>query len=220
MTLKDEGEVSAGQDFIFSDRKYTFTLAKNELTMTIEEANKIIDKAKTMMEHAIEHLNHELAKVRTGKASPSLVSEIKVEYYGSPTLLNQVANVSISDAKTIVIQPWEKSMLRTIENALFEANLGITPQNDGEVIRLTIPPLTEDRRLGLVKQAKHLAEEAKVSVRNVRRDSMEHIKKLVKDGFPEDMGKKKEDEIQKLTDSHTEQATRLAEAKEKDIMAI
>ncbi len=188
--------------------------------MTIEEANKILDHARLMMEHAIEHLDHELNKVRTGKASPSLVSEIKVEYYGSPTLLSQVANVSISDARTIVIQPWEKPMLKHIENAIFEANLGITPMNDGEVIRLTIPPLTEERRLTLVKQAKHLAEDAKVSVRNVRRDSMEQIKKLIKDGFPEDMGKRKEDEIQKLTDSHTEQAARHADAKEKEIMII
>ena len=188
--------------------------------MNLEEANSILDKAKKRMDNAIEHLNHELSKVRTGKASPSLVAEIKVEYYGSATPLSQVANVNISDAKTIVIQPWEKSMLRTIENALFEANLGITPQNDGEVIRLTIPPLTEERRRDLVKQAKHLAEEAKVSIRNVRRDGMESIKKLVKDGFPEDLGKKKEDELQKLTDHHTEQSGKLAEAKEKDIMAI
>jgi len=188
--------------------------------MTIEEANKITDRAKTLMDHAMEHLSHELIKVRTGKASPVLVAEIKVEYYGSPTLLSQVANISISDAKTIVIQPWEKSMLRPIENALFEANLGITPQNDGEVIRLTIPPLTEERRMGLVKQAKHLAEDAKVSVRNVRRDSMEQIKKLVKDGLSEDMGKKKEEEIQKLTDSYTDQSGKLADAKEKEIMII
>ena len=188
--------------------------------MTIEEANKVIDNAKLLMDHAMEHLSHELNKVRTGKASASLVSEIKVQYYGTPTLLNQVANVSISDAKTIVIQPWEKPMLKHIENAIFEANLGITPQNDGEVVRLTIPPMTEERRMSLVKQAKALAEDAKVSVRNVRRDSMEQIKKLVKDGFPEDMGKKKEDEIQKLTDTHTEQAARLADAKEKEIMII
>ena len=101
--------------------------------MTIEEANKVIDNAKLLMEHAMEHLAHELNKVRTGKASPSLVSELKVQYYGAPTLLNQVASISISDAKTIVIQPWEKPMLKHIENAIFEANLGITPQNDGEV---------------------------------------------------------------------------------------
>jgi len=188
--------------------------------MNVEEANKIIDKIKGLMDGAIEHLSHELTKVRTGKASPSLVSEIMIEYYGSPTPLNQVANVNISDIKTIVIQPWEKSMLRPIENAIFEANLGITPQNDGEVIRLVIPPLTEERRMGLVKQAKQLAEDAKVSIRNVRRDGMEGIKKLIKDGLPEDMGKKKEEEIQKLTDSYTAQAGKLAEGKEKDIMSI
>ncbi len=188
--------------------------------MNAEEANKVLDKAKSLMENALEHLSHELTKVRTGKASPSLVSEIMIDYYGSPTPLNQIANINISDIKTIVIQPWEKSMLRTIENALFEANLGITPQNDGEVIRLMIPPLTEERRLGLVKQAKQHAEDAKISIRNVRRDAMESIKKLVKDGLPEDMGKKKEDEVQKLTDSYSAQAGKLAENKEKDIMSI
>ncbi|HQW12424.1 MAG TPA: ribosome recycling factor [Saprospiraceae bacterium] len=188
--------------------------------MTLEEVNKIIDKATSQMEQALEHLNHELSKVRTGKASPGLVQEIKVEYYGTPTLLSQVANVSASDAKTIVIQPWEKPMLKVIENALFEANLGITPMNDGEVIRLTIPPMTEDRRKDLVKQAKHLAEEAKISIRNVRRDSMEAIKKMVKDGLAEDMGKRKEDEVQKLTDEHSDKALKYAEAKEKDILTI
>jgi len=193
---------------------------KRKTIMTIEEANKVIDNAKLLMEHAMEHLAHELNKVRTGKASTSLVSELKVQYYGAPTLLNQVASISISDAKTIVIQPWEKPMLKHIENAIFEANLGITPQNDGEVVRLTIPPMTEERRVSLVKQAKSLSEDAKISVRNVRRDSMEQIKKLVKDGFPEDMGKKKEDEIQKLTDSYTEQSGRLADSKEKEIMII
>ena len=128
--------------------------------MTSEDLNKVIDKAQHLMDQALEHLNHELSKVRTGKASPALVQEIKVEYYGTPTPLNQIANVSSSDARTIVIQPWEKSMLKHIENAIFEANLGVTPQNDGEVVRLSIPPLTEERRKELVKQAKHLAEEA------------------------------------------------------------
>ena len=188
--------------------------------MTLDEVNKIIEKAQIQMDHALEHLNHELSKVRTGKASPSLVQEIKVEYYGTPTPLNQVANVSSSDARTIVIQPWEKSMLKHIENAIFEANLGVTPQNDGEVVRLSIRPLTEERRRDLVKQAKHLAEEAKVSIRNVRRDCMEEIKKMVKNGLPEDMGKIKEEEIQKLTDGHSEHAVKYAEAKEKDILTI
>lgn len=172
------------------------------------------------MHQALDHLKHELSKVRTGKASASLVQEVLVDYYGSSLPVQQVANVSTADSKTIVIQPWEKAMLKVIEHALFEANLGITPQNDGEVIRLTIPPLTEERRKDLVKQAKHLAEEAKVSIRNARRDCMDDIKKMIKDGLPEDFGKSKEDEVQKLTNDYTLQADKLADSKEKDILTI
>lgn len=188
--------------------------------MTLEEVNKWIEKSEMQMKHAIEHLDHELVKLRTGKASPSLVSDIMVEYYGSPTPMNNVASISTSDARTLVIQPWEKPMLKVIENAIFEANIGITPQNDGEVIRLNLPPLTEERRKDLVKQAKHLAEEAKVSIRNARRDGMEHIKRLVKEGLPEDLGKRKEDEVQKLTDVYSEKAGKHADSKEHDIMTL
>ncbi len=172
------------------------------------------------MDHAIEHLEHELAKVRTGKASTTMLEGIMAPYYGTPTLISQIANVSTADAKTLVIQPWEKAMLAPIEKAIFEANLGVTPQNDGEVIRIMIPPLTEDRRKDLAKKAKALGEDAKVSIRNTRRDAMEHIKKAIKDGFPEDAGKRKEQEIQDMTNKYSTKVDQLVEAKEKDIMTV
>lgn len=172
------------------------------------------------MDKTLEHLSDEMSKIRAGKASPAMISGIMVDYYGSPTALPQVANVSASDARTIVIQPWEKKMLAAIERSIFEANLGITPMNNGEVIMLTIPPLTEERRVSLVKQCKALGEDAKVAVRNIRHKLMEQIKKEVKNGFPEDLGKKKEAEVQKFVDDHTDKVNKLLEAKEKDIMKV
>lgn len=188
--------------------------------MQSEEVNQYVQHAKELMEHAIEHLEKELSKVRAGKASASMVEGLMVPYYGSPTLLSQVANLSTADARTVVIQPWEKNMLGPIEKAIFEANLGITPQNDGEVVRLMIPPLTEERRRDLGKKAKALGEDAKVGIRNARRDGMEQVKKAVKNGFAEDMGKAKEAEIQNLTDKHIAKIDQLVEAKEKDIMTV
>lgn len=188
--------------------------------MTTEEINEHIDFAKEQMEHAIEHLQKELHKIRTGKASGSLLEGILVEYYGSPTPMSQVANISVADSRTMVIQPWEKSMLAPIERAIFEANLGMTPQNDGTMVRLMIPPLTEERRKELVKKAKHLGEEAKVSVRNARRDTNEFIKKAVKNGYPEDGGKEKESVVQHLTDKYSEKIDHYLELKEKDILTV
>jgi len=185
-----------------------------------EDLDLSFDLTKDSMTKAIDHLKVELAKVRTGKANPQMVASLFVDYYGSPTPMSQVANVSASDAKTLVIQPWEKSVLAAIERSIFEANLGVTPMNDGEVVRLSLPPLTEERRKDLVKSAKHLAEEAKVSIRNARRDMMEEIKKAVKDGFPEDAGKRWEQKTQTLTDEYGTMADKLFEAKEKDIMTI
>lgn len=188
--------------------------------MQTEEVNQFIEHTEELMDHAIDHLQKELTKVRAGKASPAILEGLMVSYYGTPTPVNQVATVSTSDARTLVIQPWEKTMLGPIEKAIFEANLGITPQNDGEVVRLSIPPLTEERRKDMVKKAKALGEDAKVSIRNARRDGMEHIKKAVKNGFPEDAGKAKENEIQKLTDQNISRIDNLIEAKEKDIMTV
>lgn len=172
------------------------------------------------MQDAIDHLQKELLKVRTGKAAPSMVSGLTVDYYGSPTPLNQVANVSASDSKTLTIQPWEKTMLGPIEKSIFEANLGLTPMNDGEVVRISIPPLTEERRKILVKNVKSLGEDAKISLRNTRQKLMEMVKKEVKDGYPEDAGKRKEDEIQKMVNAFGAKVDQIVELKEKDIMTI
>ena len=186
----------------------------------MEEINALMKATEESMNASVEHLKFELTKIRTGKASTALLIDIAVNYYGSMTPVSQVANVSTADARTIVIQPWEKNMLRPIENAIFEANLGITPMNDGEVIRLTIPPLTEERRRDLVKQAKHLGEEAKVGVRSVRHKALEAIKKAVKDGYPEDAGKDKEDAVQNLVNKFIKSIDHLIEVKEKDVMHV
>ncbi len=186
----------------------------------IEEINANFTQAKQNMDETIEHLNAELSKIRTGKASPAVLKGILVEYYGNPTPLSQVANLGTADAKTLTIQPWEKNMLGPIEQAIFAANLGLTPQNDGEIIRISIPPLTEERRKEMVKRAKAQGEEAKVSLRRARHKVMDFIKKAVKDGFPEDAGKRKEEEIQKLVDQYGKNVNTTVDAKEKDIMTV
>ncbi len=193
----------------------------NTITLMMqEEVSFYVDEAREGMESAIDHLQKELAKIRAGKASPAMLAGLMVPYYGTPTPLNQVANVSTSDSRTIVIQPWEKSMLAPIEKAIFEANLGFTPQNNGEVVHINVPPLTEERRKEMVKRSKGLGEDAKVSIRNSRRDAMEQIKKAVKDGFPEDAGKRLEDEVQNLTNKYGEKVDQLIDLKEKEIMTI
>ena len=187
------------------------------MSATIEE---YIAKGKNYMDDALEHLQKELVKIRAGKASPNMLSGIMVDYYGNATPLNQVANISTPDGKTLAIQPWEKNMLGPIEQAIFKANLGLTPMNDGEFVRISIPPLTEDRRKSLVKQAKSEGEHAKVSIRNARHKLMDFIKKEVKDGYPEDAGKRKEDEVQKIVNNYSSKIDQLVSAKEKDIMTI
>ena len=179
-----------------------------------------LEMTSILMDDSIKHLEQELVKIRAGKASPAMVSGLRVPYYGSETPITQVANITAADSRSLIIQPWEKSMLQPIEKAIFEANLGVTPQNDGEIIRINIPPLTEERRRDLVKQVKALAEDTKVSIRNVRRDAMEAIRKAVKEGYPEDAGKRAEDQVQKMTDQHIERVEQKVEAKEKDIMTI
>lgn len=188
--------------------------------MQQEEVDIYIEAAKEGMDHTVEHLQKELLKIRAGKATPDMLSGLDVPYYGSQTPLNQVANVSTSDSRTLVIQPWEKSMIQPIEKAIMEANLGFTPQNDGDVIRINIPALTEERRKQLVKQVKSAAEDSKVGLRSVRRDAMEHIKKAVKEGYPEDAGKRMEEEIENMTKSYSGKIDQLVEGKEKDIMTI
>jgi ribosome recycling factor len=188
--------------------------------MLEEDISMIIEMAQESMDQSLEHLQKELVKIRTGKASPAMLGGLLVPYYGSPTPLNQVSNVSTSDARTLVIQPWEKSMLAPIEKAIFEANLGVTPQNNGEIIIINIPPLTEERRRDLVKNAKALGEDSKVSIRNARRDAINELKKAVKDGLPEDIGKRKEGEVEELTKKYQEKVDAMIAAKEKDIMTI
>jgi ribosome recycling factor len=172
------------------------------------------------MEHALEHLKSELSKIRAGKASPSMLSSIMVDYYGSPTPLMQVANVGTADSRTITIQPWEKNMLAPIERAIFEANLGLTPMNDGEFVRINIPPMTEERRVQLVKQSKGHGEEGKVSIRSARHKMIDFIKKEVKDGYPEDAGKRKEEQVEQMTKKFYALIDELIVAKEKDIMTV
>ena len=185
-----------------------------------EEINMLLEIAKESMDQSIEHLQNELIKVRTGKASASMVSGLMVSYYGSLTPLNQVANVTSADARTLIIQPWEKTMIQPIEKAIFEANLGVTPQNDGEIIRISIPPLTEERRKDLVKTAKALTEDAKVGLRGARHKGMDGIKAAVKNGYPEDMGHDKETLIQNMTNDFGKKIDDLLAAKEIDIMTI
>ncbi len=186
----------------------------------MEEVSKLLSDAEVSMKKAMEHLDHDLAKLRTGKASTNLLSDLMVEYYGAPTLLGQVANLQVSDARTITVQPWERNMVGPIERAIINANLGMTPMNDGEVIRLSVPPLTEERRKDLSKKAKACGEETKVAVRNIRHKVLDGVKKAVKDGLPEDMGKRKETEIQDMVNKYVAGVDKVVEAKEKEIMTV
>jgi ribosome recycling factor len=177
-------------------------------------------EAKVYMEKAVDHTDNEFSKIRAGKASPAMLDGIMVEYYGNPTPLSQVGSVNSPDARTLVIQPWEKSLLGPIERAIMEANLGFNPQNDGIIIRINVPPLTEERRRDLVKRAKGEAENGKIAIRNIRKDTNEKIKKFKADGVSDDDIKVGEAECQKLTDAYIVKIDQLAELKEKDIMTV
>jgi len=185
-----------------------------------ELIKKQINDAKALMDKAIDHADNELNKIRAGKASPSMLDDIMVDYYGSPTPLSQVGSVNTPDARTIVVQPWEKSLLGPIEKAIMEANLGVNPQNDGTIIRINVPPLTEERRRDLVKKAKNEAENGKIAIRNIRKDTNEKIRKLKSEGVSEDEMKTGEGEVQKLTDTYIAKIDTLSVAKEKDIMTV
>lgn len=176
--------------------------------------------AEEKMELAVAYLDDSLSHIRAGKASSKLIDGIRVEYYGSLVPISNVANVSVPDARTIAITPWEKPMFKEIEKAIINSELGITPENNGEVIRLAIPPLTEDRRKALVKQSKAEAEQAKVSVRNARRDAIDGLKKAVKQGMPEDVEKDAENQVQKLHDKYLKQIDDIFAAKEKEILTV
>ena len=179
-----------------------------------------LDDCKDGMNKSVAHTENELTKIRAGKASPGMLDGVSVDYYGSATPLSQVSNVNTPDARTIVIQPWEKSLIGAIEKAIVDANLGLNPQNDGIVIRLAVPALTEERRRDLVKKVKEEAERGRIAIRNIRKDANESIKKLKNDGVSEDEIKTGEAEVQKLTDSYIVKVDQLAELKEKDVMTV
>lgn len=180
----------------------------------------ILEDARETMQKALNHLESELIRIRAGKANPQMLEGLTVDYYGSPTVLNQVGNVSVVDSRTLTIQPWEKNMLQPIERAIINANLGVTPQNDGNIIRLFMPPLTEERRKEFVKRANGEGEHSKVAIRNIRRDSIEQIKKLQKDGLSEDEAKDAEKSMQELTDKYISLVDKHLAAKEKEIMSV
>lgn len=185
-----------------------------------EELNIVLEDAAQTMAKAIQHLEAELVKIRAGKANPNMLDGITADYYGSPTAISQVANITAMDARTISVQPWEKNMLQVIERAIIAANIGINPQNDGNIIRLFLPPLTEERRKELVKRCNGEGEQAKVSIRNIRRVAIEDVKKLQKDGLSEDAAKDAETEAQVMTDKHIGLVEKLLAAKEKEIMSV
>ncbi len=185
-----------------------------------EELNMYLDECQDTMNKTILHFEKDLSKIRAGKASPQMLESVIVDYYGVPTPISQVSNIGIADARTIVIQPWTKSMIEHIEKGILKANLGFTPMNNGEVIRINIPALTEERRKQLVKQVKVEGENTKIALRNIRRDTNEEVKRLKKDGLPEDVAKEAELKVQKLTDMHIAKTDEILERKEKDIMTV
>ncbi len=182
--------------------------------------NNIIEEAKSKFVRALEHLDEELLKVRAGKASPSMLNGILVDAYGSMSPLSAVCSISTPDARMLLLQPWDKGQIQAIEKAIMQANIGLNPQNDGQVIRIAVPPLTEERRKDLVKQAKAEIEKSKVVIRNIRREHNEDIKALKKDGVAEDEMKVGEERIQKLTDEFITKIDKLFDVKEKEIMTV
>ena len=184
------------------------------------DTKQFVKAAEEKMTFAIEYLDEQLAHTRAGKANPKILDGVRVPYYGSLVPLTNVASVNTPDAKTIVITPWEKPLIKEIEKAILNSEVGITPENNGEIIRLGIPPLTEERRRQLAKQSKQEAETAKISVRNARRDAIDALKKAIKEGLPEDVEKDAEAEVQKIHDRYIKKIDDLYAAKEKEIMTV
>ena len=185
-----------------------------------EELSMIYDEFKESNQKSLNHLENELVKIRAGKASPAMLNSVMVEYYGSMTPLQQVANVNTMDASTIIVQPWEKPLLNDIAKGIINANLGLNPQNNGEQLIIAVPPLTEERRRDLVKRAKAESENAKIGIRNNRKDALDMIKDLKNEGLSEDMTKDAEEEVQKITNNYIKKVDELLELKEKDIMTV
>ena len=184
------------------------------------DTKTILNEATDRMQRAVDHLVEELLNIRAGKASVNVLNGVFVDYYGSQTPVSGVASVTVPDAKTILIQPWDKNMIRLIEKAIIDSNIGLTPSNNGETIRLSIPPLTEERRKELVKQSKGEVENARISIRNARRDAIEGLKKAIKQGMPEDVEKDAEASAQKLHDRYLKKIDELFAAKEKEILTV
>ncbi len=180
----------------------------------------LLDETRDKMNKSIQHLENGLIKIRAGKANPNILNGIMIDYYGVQTPLNQLSNIGTPDARTIAIQPWEKPFINAIEKAILQANLGLNPDNNGEIIRINIPPLTEERRIELVKQVKNEGENTKVGIRNVRRESNEELKNMKKDGLAEDEEKRAIDDVQKITDEYIEKIDKIIEVKETDIMTV
>ncbi|MBL7810740.1 MAG: ribosome recycling factor [Bacteroidetes bacterium] len=184
------------------------------------ETSSVLNSLRDHLEKNLSHTQTEFSRIRAGKASTNMLDGVVVEYYGAPTPLAQLANVNTPDARTLAIQPWDKSLIKPIETAIINSNLGFAPQNDGEMIRINVPPLTEDRRKELVKMAKAEAEHGKVGIRNIRKDHMEKIKSMLKDGLAEDDARSAEDEIQKTVDGFIKKTDDLLAVKEKEIMTV
>ena len=185
-----------------------------------EDVELIIEETKERMQKALDHLEHELARLRAGRATPVLLDGITVDYYGVNSPLSQVSNINTPDPKTILIQPWEKTMLSVIEKAILAANIGLTPMNNGEVIRISIPPLTEERRHQLVKQVRTESETAKISIRNARKWANDELKQLLKDGLPEDLEKDAIETVQEMTNEFNSKVDKIMALKEKDVMTV
>ena len=186
----------------------------------MEDSEFYIEHAQEQMEKSLQHTNAAMAKIRAGKAMPSMLDGIMVEYYGNPTPINQVASINSQDARTLLIKPWEKRIVSEVERSIINSDLGLNPQSDGELIRINIPVLTEERRLELVKQARNEAEHGRVSIRNIRKDANDHLRKLVKEHVSEDEVRHAEDQVQKLTDDFISKIEDLLKKKEADIMKV
>lgn len=185
-----------------------------------EEIQLYLNEAKDLMNKAVKHFSSELTKIRAGKAMPNMLDGLMVDYYGTPTPITQVASINTPDARTIIVKPWEKKLISEIEKAIINSDLGLNPQNDGEMIRLNIPPLTEERRKNLMKQVKNEAENGKISIRNIRKDSNETLRKLLKEGASEDEIKRAEEQVQVLTGQYSETIDGLVGKKETEIMTV
>ncbi|HPA87395.1 MAG TPA: ribosome recycling factor [Bacteroidales bacterium] len=185
-----------------------------------EEVELVIEETRDRMQKALEHLEYELSRLRAGRATPVLLDGITVDYYGVNSPLSQVSNINTPDPKTILIQPWEKSMLGTIEKAIMAANIGLTPMNNGEVIRIGIPPLTEERRHQLVKQVRNEGETAKISIRNARKWANDELKKMLKEGLPEDIEENASESVQEMTHEFSAKVDKVMALKEKDVMTV